>query len=73
MNMALEGLNFIISYFSNSGFWEVAPYTDISVKEAPVQGVGFSSRNGEGMSRHRSARSCGVPSLPGWWQQSLET
>ena len=51
MNMALEGLNLIISYFSNSGFWDVAPYTDSSVKEAPVQGVGFGSRNREGMSR----------------------
>ena len=41
INMALEGLNAIIRYFSNNDFQEVVPYSNSIMKEAPVQGVGF--------------------------------
>ena len=62
----------VIGYFSNSGFWEVVPYSESRVEKAPLLGVGFSTRNGEGMSRHWSSESCSTPSFVNWWQQSFQ-
>ena len=48
MNTALEGLNPVIHYFSNSGFREGIPYSNSrAVGEAPVLGKGTGSRNGK--------------------------
>ena len=37
ISVALEGWNSIIRYFSSNGFCEVVPYSNSSMKEAPVQ------------------------------------
>ena len=48
MNMTVKGLNSISRYFTNNGFCKGVPYSNSSIKEAPLQGV----RSGVGKSRH---------------------